>query len=137
MRCDGEVEEDRGGRGGGGCEGPRGHSGVDEDGSEDEERWDLGRGRWGERKRRIWSVVQVEEKRKERRGGKHIGTSPQRHTWRKRVGTKGGARRGQVYQRDHTVGGGGEKTNGGIYPEGRGRRGRGEGEEGREARQQH
>lgn len=46
-----------------------------------------------------------------------------------------GARRGQVYQRDHTVGG--EKTNGGIYPEGRGRRGRGEGVEGREARQQH
>lgn len=129
----GEVEEDRGGRG------ARGHSGGDEeDGSEDGERWDLGRGRWGERKRRIWSVVQMEEQeRKEVRGGKHIGTSPRGHTWRKRVGNKGGggARRGQVYQRDHTVGG--EKTNGGIYPEGGGRRGRGEGEEGREARQQH
>lgn len=67
MRCDGEVEEDRGGRGGGGRGGAREHSGGDEeDGSEDQERWDLRRGRWGERKRRIWSVVQMEEKRKER-----------------------------------------------------------------------
>lgn len=67
MQCDGEVEEDRGGRGRGESGGAREHSGGDEeDGSEDEERWDLGRGRWGERKRRIWSVFQMEEKRKER-----------------------------------------------------------------------